>query len=61
MVTRGCRKGPDRRGLATNRAPPDRRLNVGECDTNLQGIGLLEAHAGEYAATGDDFQPIKPS
>ena len=37
-----------------DQAPPDRRLDFGERDTDLQGIGLLEAHAGEYAATGDD-------
>ena len=37
-----------------DQAPPDRRLDFGERDTDLQGIGLLEAHAGEYAAAGDD-------
>ena len=44
-----------------DQAPPDRRLDVGERDTDLQGIGLLDAHAGEYAATGDDVQPGQPS
>ena len=37
-----------------DQAPPDRRLDFGELDTDLQGIGLLEAHAGEYATAGDD-------
>ena len=44
-----------------DQAPPDRRLDFGERDTDLQGIGLPEAHAGEYAATGDDVQPGQPS
>jgi hypothetical protein len=35
-----------------DQAPPDRRLDFGERDTDLQGIGLLEAHAGEYAGAG---------
>jgi hypothetical protein len=35
-----------------DQAPPDRRLDFGERDTDLLGIGLLEAHAGEYAGVG---------
>lgn len=37
-----------------DQAPPDRRLDFGERDADLQRVGFLEAHAGEYAGAGDN-------
>ena len=37
-----------------NQAPPDRRLDLGERDTDLERVGLVQAHAGEYAGAGDN-------
>jgi hypothetical protein len=37
-----------------DQAAPDRRLDLGEGDADLQRIGFLPAHAAEYAGTGDN-------
>jgi hypothetical protein len=37
-----------------DQAPPDRRLDLGKRDVDLQHVGFLEAHAGEYAGAGDN-------
>src|SRR6185437_2804703 len=37
-----------------DQAAPDRRLDLGEGDADLQRIGFLPAHAAEYAGASDN-------
>ena len=37
-----------------DQAAPDGRLDLGERDADLQRVGFLEVHAGEYAGAGDN-------
>ena len=37
-----------------DQAAPDRRFDLGEGDADLQRVGFLEVHAGEFAGAGDN-------